>query len=204
MGRRRVGLQVWTLVIVLIAGFSLSAQVIQFHSNGMDYQVLTRSGLTLMYAPMPLQTSRYSVIQVAISNGSKNTWEVDAADFRFEYQDGEVVQAVSEQQVVQDFFETASRSELLKLQTVYEKALYNNQHIRPNNGYERRRQSAMVIGSKGLKAAAAVATIAYVSGEISPGDSTDGALFFPTFGRDLEQGRIVAMVDELSFEFLVQ
>ena len=62
----------------------------------------------------------------------------------------------------------------------------------------------MVIGSKGLKAAAAVATIAYVSGEISPGDSTDGALFFPTFGRDLEQGRIVAMVDELSFEFLVQ
>ncbi len=202
MRRRRVGLRAGSLAALVAVALPLSAQVIQFRSNGMDYQVLTRSGLTLMCAQMPLRTSRYAVMQVAISNGSRQTWQVDAADFAFEYQDGTVVRAVSEQQVIGDFFRTAGRSELLKLQSAYEKALYNNQHIRPSNGYEKRRQSALAIGPKGLKAAAAAAAIAFVSGKIGPGDSTDGALFFPTSGRELGPGRIVATVDHESFEFL--
>jgi hypothetical protein len=182
----------------------LCAQVIHFESNGMDYQVQTQNGLTLMCAPMPLQTSRYALMHVAISNGSGQTRQVNAADFTFEYSDGTVVRAVSEHQVIGDFFRKARRSELLKLQSAYEKALYNNQFIRPNNGYEKRRLSALAIGPKGLKASAAAAAITFVSSTLGPGDSTDGALFFPTSGRELGQGRIVATLDTEDFEFLSQ
>lgn len=189
---------------MLAAALPLAAQVIQFRSNGLDYQVLTKGGLTLMCAPVPLRTSRYAVLHVAASNGSGSIWQVDAADFAFEYQDGTVVRAVPEQQVVHEFFRTAGRAELLRLQSAYEKALYNNAHLRPSNGYEKRRQSALAIGPKGLKAAAAAAAIAFVSGKLGPGDSTDGALFFPTAGRELGPGRVVATVGEASFEFLEQ
>ncbi len=192
------------LVALALATFPAAAQVIQFESNGMDYQVLTRNGLTLMCAAMPFKTSRYAVMHVAVSNGSPETWQVDAADFVFEYQDGTVIRAVSEQRVVGDFFRTAGRSELLKLQTAYEKALYNNQYIRPNNSYEKRRLSALAFGPKGLKASAAAAAITFVSGKVEPGDSTDGALFFPTDGRQLGQGRMIATLGPVSFEFLSQ
>ena len=180
------------------------AQVIQFHANGMDYQVLTRDGLTLMCAAMPFKTSRYAVLHVAVSNGSSETWLVNAADFAFEYSDGTVVRAVSEHRVVGEFFRTAGRSELLKLQTAYEKALYNNQYFRPNNSYEKRRLSALAFGPKGLKASAAAAAITFPSGKVGPGDSTDGALFFPTAGRQLAPGRIVVTPEDVTFEFLAR
>lgn len=182
----------------------LGAQIIRFESNGMNYQVQTRSGLTLMCAPMPLKTSRYAVMHVAISNGSAQTWQVHASDFAFEYDDGTLVRAVSAHEVIEDFFRKAGRTELLKLQTAYEKALYNNQFIRPSNSYEKRRLSAMAIGPKGLKASAAAAAITFVSAKIAPGDSTDGAVFFPTAGRELVRGRIIATLDSESFEFLAQ
>ena len=188
----------------ILAAVGLSAQVIQFRSNGMDYQVMTKSGLTLMCAPMPLKVNRYALLHVAVSNGSESIWQVDAADFSFEYRDGTVIQAVSEQRVIGEFFRGAKRSELVKLQSAYEQALYNNQHIRPNNSYEKRRLSALAIGPKGLKASAAAAAITFVSGKLGPGDSTDGALFFPTAGRQLKPGRIVAKLDQQNFEFLSQ
>ena len=202
---RRLPVSLWLCFATLGSSWSpLCAQIIRFESNGMDDQVQTREGLTLMCAPMRLKTSRYAVMHVAVSNGSEQTWQVDAADFAFEYDDGTVVRAVSEQEVIGDFFRKAGRSELLKLQTAYEKALYNNQFIRPNNSYEKRRLSALAIGPKGLKASAAAAAITFVSGKIAPGDSTDGAVFLPTSGRDLGRGRIVATLDAESFEFLAQ
>ena len=196
----------WAFCFSALAAASIptAAQVIQFESNGMDYQVLTRNGLTLMCAAMPFKTNRYAVMHVAVSNGSRETWQIDASDFVFEYQDGTIVRAVSEARVVGDFFRTAGRSELLKLQTAYEKALYNNQYIRPNNSYEKRRLSALAFGPKGLKASAAAAAITFVSGKVGPGDSSDGALFFPTAGRQLGQGRMIATVGPVSFEFLSQ
>lgn len=204
MRRLRAGR--WLFCITALAAVSCpaAAQVIQFESNGMAYQVLTREGLTLMCAPMPFKTSRYAVMHIAVSNGSRETWQVDAEDFVFEYIDGTRVRAVTEDRVVGEFFRTAGRSELLKLQTAYEKALYNNQYIRPNNSYEKRRLSALAFGPKGLKASAAAAAITFVSGKVGPGDSTDGALFFPTSGRHLGQGRIVANLGPVSFEFLAQ
>lgn len=170
----------------------------------MDYQVLTHDGLTLMCAAMPFRTSRYAVMHVAVSNGSGETWQIDAADFVFEYSDGTVVRADPEERVVGGFFQSAGRSELLKLQTAYEKALFNNQYLRPTNSYEKRRLSALAFGPKGLKASAAAAAITFASGQVGPGDSTDGAVFFPTYGRQLGQGRMVAKLGPLSFEFLAQ
>ncbi len=177
------------------------SQIIRFESNGMKYQVLTRQGLTLMCAAMPFRTSRFAVMHVAASNGSSETWRIDTANFAFEYQGGPLVAAIPEQRVVEEFFRKAGRSELLKLQTAYEKALYNNQYVRPNNTYEKRRLSALAFGPKGLKASAAAAAITFVSGNLEPSDSTDGALFFPTAGRPLENGRIVALIESSRFEF---
>ena len=170
----------------------------------MAYQVQTHRGLTLMCAPMPLKTGRYALMHVAVSNGSGDTWQVSASDFAFEYGDGTVVRAATAQEVIGDFFRKAGRAELVKLQTAYEKALFNNQYIRPNNGYEKRRLSALAIGPKGLKASAAAAAISFVSGKLAPGDSTDGAVFFPTAGRELGKGRFVATLDAGHFEFLAQ
>lgn len=195
----------WLSVALLVtASFRLSAQVIRFESNGMDYQVQTRRGLTLMCAPMPLTTGGYALMHVAISNGSRETWQVEAVDFAFEFSDGTVVRAVSEHEVIGQFFRRAGRSELLKLQAAYEKALYNNQFLRPNNSYEKRRLSALAIGPKGLKASAAAAAITFVSSKIAPGGSADGAVFFPTDGRELGRGRMVAILETESFEFLSQ
>ena len=188
----------------LAAAAPLLGQVIEFRSSGMDYQVLTRRGLTVMCAEMPLKTARYALVHVAISNGSKETWQVDTANFAIEYDSGKQVQAVSEQRVIDEFFRTARRSELVKLQAAYEAAVYTSQHIRPNNSYEKRRLSALAIGPKGLKASAAAAAITFVSGKVHPGESTDGAIFFPVAGRGLGQGRIVAQLDGESFEFLAR
>lgn len=189
-------------VAFLAVAAPLSGQVIEFRSSGMDYQVLTRRGLTVMCAEMPLKTARYALVHVAVSNGSKETWQVDTADFAFKYESGKQVQAVSEQRVIDEFFRTARRSELVKLQAAYEAAVYTNQYIRPNNSYEKRRLSALAIGPKGLKASAAAAAITFVSGKVHPGESTDGAIFFPVAGRSLGQGRIVAQLGGESFEFL--
>ena len=204
MGGERVGQLLLTFGVLIITCCPVSAQVIEFRSNGLDYQTLTRQGLTVMFARMPITTGRYSVLQIALNNGSANTWKVDATDFYFESADGSRIHALSEQTVVADFFRSAGRSELLELQAVYEKALYSNEHIRSNNGYEQRRQSALVIGPRGLKAAAAASAIAFVSGKVGPGDSTDGAVFFPTGGRDWGPGKIVVQVGEERFEFLAR
>lgn len=201
----RSGCGVWRSAAALVfAPVVLWPQVIEFRSSGLDYQVLTRSGLTVMCATMPLRTSRYSLLHVAVSNGSDRPWEIGSRAFTFEYSDGRTIRAEPEQRVIDEFFRKAGRSELLKLQSAYEAAIFDNRYVRPNNGYEKRRLSALAMGAKGLKASAAAAAIAFVSGKLHPGDSTDGAMFFPTAGRGLKSGRIIARVEGETFEFLAR
>ncbi len=190
--------------VAALASVPICGQVIEFRSSGLDYQVLTHNGLTVMCAEMPLKTARYALLHVAVSNGSQEAWDVETQAFTFEYADGRAVRAVPEQRVIDEFFRNAGRSELLKLQSAYETALFDNRYVRPNNGYEKRRLSALAIGPKGLKASAAAAAITFVSGKLHPGDSTDGALFFPTAGRELRSGRIVARLAGEMFEFLAR
>ncbi len=155
-----------------------------------------------MYARMPLSVRRYGVIQVAASNGSSKVWKLKPQDFVFEPADGrKSVRASSENEVVYDLFRNAGYNEVIKLQSAYEQALYGNQHIRSSNGYEQRRLSALALGPKGIKAAAAASAIAFVTSDLSSGDSTDGAMFFDSGGRQLGEGRLVAVIEGQVFEF---
>jgi hypothetical protein len=176
-------------------------QVIQFQSNGLSYQALTQQGLTLMYARMPLAVREFAVVQIALNNGSDAHWKVQPSDFYFESDDGRVLRGVPENTVVYNLFRTAGTDDVIKLQSAYEKAIYRNQHIRSNNGYEQRRQYAMAMGPTGLKAAAAASAIAFVQTELKPGDSTDGAVFFNNQGKELGAGRFIARVGDAVWVF---
>ncbi len=181
--------------VVFFATHSASAQVIEFLSNGLKYQVLTRQGLTLMYAPLPLTVRDFAVFQIAFSNGSEHNWLIETTDFLYETEDGRRIRAVSENTVIHDLFRNAGRSEVVKLQTAYEKSLFSNQLIRSNNGYELRRQSALAFGGgRGIKAAAAASTIAFVRTKLHSGDSTDGAVFFDTQGKPIGPGKLIVRV----------
>jgi hypothetical protein len=176
-------------------------QVIRFQSNGLYYQALTREGLTLMFARMPLAVREFAVVQIALNNGSDAAWKVQPSDFYFESEDGRVLRGVPENAVIIDLFRKAGTDDVIKLQSAYEKAIYGNQHIRSNNGYEQRRQYAMAMGPSGLKAAAAASAIAFVPTELQPGDSTDGAVFFSNQGKQLGAGRFVARLGDTVYIF---
>lgn len=192
---------VLSIVVVLGLCGITSAQVLEFYSNGLLYQALTRGGLTLMYARIPMAIRDYGVIQVALNNGSSAVWKVKATDFVFEPKEGSPIRAAPESEVIYDLFRNAGRAEVVKLQTVYEQALFGNQHIRSMNGYEQRRLSALALGDKGIKAAAAASAITFVTVELGSGDSTDGAVFFPNNGRQLGPGRVVAVIEGQVFAF---
>ena len=193
-----------SLALVLVATpCLLLSQVIEFDSNGLHYQALSRESLTLMYAPLPLTVREFAVVQVSFSNGSGRNHIVQPTDFYFELAGGGVLRAVSDQFVVRELYRKAGRGEVTKLQVAYEKALYGNQQIRSNSGYEKRRQAALAFGPTGLKAAAAASALSMVRTLLAPGDSTDGAIFFKNSGKSLGPGRLVARLSNgRVFEFL--
>ena len=189
------------LVCFSILTLPISAQVIEFLSNGLKYQVLTRQGLTLMYAPLQLTVRDFAALQISFSNGSGYSWSIQSTDFLYESEDGHHIRAVSEDAVIYDLFRSAGRLEVIKLQTAYEQSLFANQLIRSNNGYEQRRQSALA-GSRGrgIKAAAAASMIALVRTKLHSGDSTDGAIFFDNQGKQIGPGRLIVKVAAVTEE----
>jgi hypothetical protein len=189
------------ILIVAVLPLLLQSQVVEFSSNGLAYQALTRDGLTIMYARMPVAIREYGIIQVALSHGGTAIRRVQTKDFVFLPSSGGAIRAASVSEVIGDLFRNAGYGEVVKLQQAYERVLFGNQRIRSNNGYEARRLSAIAFGNKGLKAAAAAAAIAFVTSELSPGDSPDGAVFFPNRGSALGPGRVVVVVDGQEFEF---
>ena len=53
-----------------------------------------------------------------------------------------------------------------------------------------------------IKAAATASALAMVQTRLSPGDSTDGAVFFSTDGKSLGPGRLLVRTNTDVFEFL--
>jgi hypothetical protein len=135
----------------------------------------------------------YSVLQVTVTNGTLLSWTVKAEDFKFTRQDGTVVSPSTADDVVQSFLDKASRNDVIKLQLIYESSIYALSNFRSTNGYEKRRESAMAqfINVK-FKAAAEASAITLVPTKLKPGDSTDGAVFFPNRNKDgtLGPGRL--------------
>ncbi len=190
-------------VLLWIVAFSaLQAQIIEFESGGFKYQTLTRNGLTIMFAPLPSHVREYSILQVAVQNGSGITYTVKPEDFVFYRDDGSALEATPARQVVTELIDKAGRGDVVKLVTAYESSIYGNNKYKATNGYQQRRQYALAeVQSAKIKAAAAASAIALVMTKLQPGQSTDGAVFYPNAGKPLGHGKLVVRVPGASFEF---
>jgi hypothetical protein len=177
----------------------------EFQSHGLDYEALTRNGITVMFAPLPPHIKDFNIVQVTVTNGSPVPWTVKPSDFSFTRLDGTVLQAISADEVVESLLEKAGRNDLIKLQLLYESSIYALSNFRSTNGYEQRREAAMAqFVNARFKAAAAASAITLVTTKLKPGDSTDGAVFFEnrTKEKSLGAGRFVAHTcgEEFAFE----
>ena len=189
------------LLCALFAG-AASAQVIEFESSGLKYKALTHNGVTIMVATLHTHVRSYGILQVAISNGSPVSWGVRPEDFRFETVDGHMIRASPAKSVIGELLDKASRGDVSKLISAYEAALFSNAEMHSTNGYEARRQDAMAeVGSSKIKAAAAASAIALVTTKLQPGQSTDGAVFYPNGGKPLGAGKLLVTAAGELFEF---
>src|SRR5437763_17088969 len=92
----------------LLEGFALAiamlphahAQVIEFESNELKYQTLTRSGVTVMWAPLPTVLHEYTIVQAAVSNGSGGPYVIRPEDFRYMRAGGTMLRAAPARTVV--------------------------------------------------------------------------------------------------------
>ena len=178
------------------------AQVIEFESNGLKYQTLTRSGVTVMLARLPVHVRDYAIVQVAVSNGSAGPYVIRPEDFTFMRSDGDPLRAAPARDVVAMLFQKGTGTDVIKLVTTYEASVTGNQHMRSTNGYEHRRQAALAMSGTKVKAAATASALALVQTKLAPGESTDGAVFFPTEGKPLGPGRLVVRTNTDVFDFL--
>jgi hypothetical protein len=177
------------------------AQVIEFESNGLKYLALTKSGITVMYAVMPQHLHEYATIQVAVSNGSQGSYVIKPEDFTFVRTDGLVLRASAARTVVNMLAQKGSASDVIRLITTYEAAVYGNSRLKSTNGYEMRRQAALGMGSSKLRAMAAASALALVQTRLAAGESTDGAVFFINDGKPLGPGHLVVRTNTDIFDF---
>jgi hypothetical protein len=192
----------WGLVLVVSAGAIASAQVIEFESGGLRYQTLSKNGVTIMCAHMPNHVREYSIVQAAVSNGSDAVCAIRPEDFAFRFPDGREVRATSARTVVSTLLGKASRNDVIQLVSAYEIGLYGLTRFKSTSGYELRRQAAQAaFASTKITAAAAASAIAFVEIKLKPGESTDGALFFPARGRPLAGSKLRVTAGGQVFEF---
>src|SRR5437764_3043754 len=115
---------VWLCALGLLSFAGRShAQVIEFESNGLKYQTLTRSGVTVMFAIMPQHLRDYAILQVAVSNGSKAAYVIRPEDFTFVRPDGVVLRASPARIVVGMLEQKGSAGDVIKLVTSYENSI---------------------------------------------------------------------------------
>src|ERR1044071_49514 len=190
--------------LVALAGLSPAwGQAIEFESNGLNYQTLTKSGVTVMFARLQAQLHEYAIIQVAVSNGSGGPYVIRPEDFTFQRTDGTALRAVPAKDVVTMLTHKGSGNDVVKLVTTYEASVYGNSRMRSTNGYEQRRQAALATSATKLRAAATASALALVQTKLAPGESTDGAVFFPTDGKPLTLGHVVVQTNTDVFRFNV-
>jgi hypothetical protein len=178
------------------------AQVIEFESNGLKYQTLTRSGVTVMFTQLTNRIHEYSILQVAVSNGGDSVYIVRPEDFTYVHADGSTLIATPVKTVIDMLMQRGNSGDVVKLITQYEASVYGNPHFKSTNGYEHRRQAALGMnGGSKFKAAAAASAVAMVLSKLKPGESTDGAVFFATDGKPLIGGKVIVKTNSDVFEF---
>lgn len=189
------------LLLGLFAAFPVHAQVIEFESNGLKYQTLTKSGVTVMYAPLGPHIQGYVILQSAISNGSVGPYNIKPENFVYVRDDGETIPASPAPAVISMLIQKGNRSDVIKLVSTYEMAFYGISRMRSTNGYEQRRQAALAETATRLKAAATASALALVQTRLAAGESTDGAVFFPTSGKPLGPGHLEVRTNTDTFVF---
>ena len=207
-----------SLLVFISAAFGLCAQPqnatqtlppptpgpIQFESHGLEYEALTKNGITVMFAPLPPHVKDFNIVQITVTNGSLVSWTVKPADFSIIRLDGTVLPSVAADDVIESLLDKASRSDVIKLQLLYESSIYALANYRPTNGYEKRREAAMAqFVNPRFKAAAAASAITLVPAKLKSGDSTDGAVFFENRTKDktIGPGRFLAHTCGETFVF---
>jgi len=189
-------------VALLMAAACAPAQIIEFESGGLRYLTQSKGGLTVMFAHLPSIVRNYAIIQAAIANGSNSTRVVRPEDFSYRRPDGSVLRGMPARTVVDELLERASRNDVIRLVTTYEAGLFGLPRFVSTNGYQQRRQAALAeVSSTRIKAAAAASAIAFIETKLRPGDSTDGAVFFPTEGKPLGPGTLIVRCGPDVFEF---
>src|SRR5271165_520324 len=73
----------WACALAVALLHRAPAQVIEFEQNGLKYQTLTRSGITVMFAIMPSHLHEYAIVQVAVSNGAQGPYIIRPEDFTY-------------------------------------------------------------------------------------------------------------------------
>jgi hypothetical protein len=181
----------------------LGGQALEFDSGGLKYQALTKNGVTVMVAPLPTRILGYAILQVAVSNGSGERQQILPEKFQFRpVAVGRPIQALSAIAVVDDVLDRAGRGDVGRLIGVYEAALFGNSNLELRFGYEARRKDAMAVGGgTRMRAAAAAAAIVLGASRLEPGQSTDGAVFFPTSNKPLGAGTLVLEAAGEEFTF---
>src|SRR5271157_5123467 len=76
------------------------AQAIEYESNGLKYQTLTKSGVTLMFAVLPSHLHEYTTIQVAVSNGSEGPYVIRPEDFTYVRENSVIIRATPARTVI--------------------------------------------------------------------------------------------------------
>jgi len=187
----------------VLIGLCLTApgQVIEFESNGLKYQTLTKRGVTVMFAYLPVHVREFGILQVAVSNGSAGPYTIRPEDFTYQKEDGAEVHATPARDVVELLKEKGGHGDVIKLVTTYEAALYGIPHMRLANAYEARRRAALGNSSAKLNAAAAASALALVQTKLAPGQSTDGAVFFAAENKGFGPGRLIVRTNTDVFEF---
>ena len=194
-----------TVCALLYTTVAPAQQIINFESGGLKYRAMTRNGVTVMFSVLPTRIREFAILQMAISNGSSISWTVKPEDCTFEKSSGQKVRALPARTLVTDLMDKAGRGDVIKLIAAYEASLYNNAQIHSTNGYETRRQNAFAeFGSTKLRAAAAASAIALVTTKLAPGQSTDGAVFYPNQGKPLGSGTLTVNTAGEVFVFPVE
>jgi len=189
-------------LVAALCAAGVGAQVIVFESGGLRYQTLSNEGVTIMFAHLPAHLHDYQIIQVGVSNGSTDKFTIRPEDFIFEETGGTRLYATPAKVVVENMLEHATRNDVIKLISTYEKSLNGVSRFRSTNGFEARRQNYLAeIGSAKVKAAAAASAIALIDTRLEPGDSTDGAVFFASPSKTLGPGRLLVHAAGHIFEF---
>src|SRR6476469_1096457 len=82
----------------------------EFQSHNLEYEALTKNGITVMFATLPPHIKDFNIVQVTITNGSLVSWTVKPSDFSFVRQSGVTLQPVSADEVVESLLQKASRT----------------------------------------------------------------------------------------------